>query len=278
MDKALQQKTNRQKKQPSSVVVLIRHFFSGTLWGIIGGILIVSAFYVSVIRNNTLAITTISITGNQSLSSYEIGKNITTHISRLPEIIVPYPHRIFQSSNNIQQYLKHMYPEISEVNVYYKGFSNLFIEIQEHEAKIVHCNSIPLEEVSCWQRSRNGRPLLKTPQNDFDINPKINTSLILKNNMLPSYISDETLKIYQQFSNKNHRIKECTFDPRKPEYVCSMMTYKFGMLNIYIDATSLNKITTMNKPIIDVILKNIPKDTVSLNYIDLRFYPKIVYK
>ncbi len=278
MEKELQQKKHVQKKQPSSVVVLIRHFFSGTLWGIMGGVIIISACYISIIRNESLSIQIINITGNQSLSSYEIGKNVTTYISRFPEIVIPYPQRILQSSKNIERYLKSKYPEIAEVDVNYRNFNEIYIDIKEQEAKIVHCNTIPLEEISCWQRSRNGRPLLKTPQNDFDINPKVNTSLILTNNILPAFISEEILTIYQMFSNNNHRIKECTYDPKKPEYVCLMMTHSFGVIQVFVDSASLTKIAVANKPIIDVVLKNIPKEISILNYIDLRFYPKIVYK
>ena len=177
------------KKQPPQAAVLVGHFFSSTLWGVIGGFIIITALYVSVIRSEGLSIQNIHVKGNQVLSSFEIAKQTMGYATRFSDVIVPYPSRVLQSPQAISNFLIERYPEIAEAHVEYKGFNDLYITIVEQEARIVHCNSLPNEDVSCWQRSRNGRPLLKTPQNDFDVNPKLNTSLYLVNNMLPPTIA-----------------------------------------------------------------------------------------
>ncbi|HEY1041437.1 MAG TPA: hypothetical protein VGE63_01795 [Candidatus Paceibacterota bacterium] len=277
---AEQPKTVRKvvKKQPPQAAVLVGHFFSSTLWGVIGGFIIITALYVGIMRSPELGVQRVHVKGNQVLSSFEIGKQTMSYLTRFSDVIVPYPNRILQSSSAIESYLVERYPEIAEADVWYDGFNDLYITIVEQEARIVHCNSLPNEDVSCWQRSSNGRPLLKTPQNDFDVNPKLNTSIYLVNNILPAFIAEETLGIYRLVSTEQHRILACTYHHEKPDYECLMSTNRFGVVSLYIDAPSSKLIAAADEPIMDIVIKNIPKETETLSYIDLRFYPKIVYK
>lgn len=277
--RVLDMKKASHKKRVRILVLFLVLFFS----------LVVSVSYFSFHKKITLS--NIVVSGNNIIDTDDIEKVVKDNLSGRYVYLFSRANFLFYPKNKIYKDLNSSFPRIEELSISRKGFNSLEINIKERSGTYLYCGKeVPLISSNigdnCFFVNKDGFIFDKAPYFSGNVYFKYYVSLGGDGSPLGKQLFTE-----EKFKEITNFIDDLFALSFKPAY---MIVDEKGFYTIYLEHKPLStspKILLKNtndlKTVFDNISSSMKKKEFSdeinqkydrLEYIDLRFKNKVLYK
>lgn len=248
------------------------------------------ALFVLLLYKPFLQIEHISVTGTHVVHPYDIGTAVQEKLAKKWMYVVPRDSWITLPQKSLNKYIRETFDRVEDVTLSVRNFDTLVIEIVEWQPSFLWCNSPEIATTSqeCWFMDRDGHIFSRAPY----FSPGVYPMFVTKESSLDETLGAEkidpavlaeVLVIYRSLEDRDISIETMSFGEEQDLMfmLASINGVAVNNATLAIERTVPLAEIHQNLDLLfvhDMFRKKFETDPMLLQYIDLRFDGKLLFK